>query len=147
MPAPRDIFRIEETAFGVRPPAPADMPGARRAASELDAVTTGTAQATQEILAAAEKIDLMAACLASALASKSEQEMAREISSLVTGIFEACNFQDLVGQRIGKIFASLDAVMARNADRQSAPQSLHGPRLAGDPGHVSQTEIDALFEA
>jgi len=157
MAAPRKIFRIEETA-AVSPVAAAPPASATRAADELDAVNVGTAKATQQILAAAEQIDLMATRLAASLAGKSEQELAQEISDLVVGIFEACNFQDLVGQRIAKVMAALATLAQRKTgahgeiepSQMTAPggePGLHGPRLDGDSGHVSQSEVDALFGA
>jgi chemotaxis protein CheZ len=71
-----------------------------RIALELDAVVNGTAQATQKILAAAEEIDQAADNLSAALKGRIEQDVAQDIRDLVIRIFEACNFQDLIGQRI-----------------------------------------------
>jgi len=85
----------------------------------------------------------------------------------VLRIFEACNFQDLSGQRIAKVMATLQfvenriarmmeiwggaesfkAYAAAMAERQRHPALLHGPRLDDEPGHASQADIDALFKA
>jgi chemotaxis protein CheZ len=129
-----------------------------RTAHELDAVVHGTAQATQKILAAAEAIDQVANNLSAALNGKIEQGLAQDIQDLVIQIFEACNFQDLIGQRVTKVMATLEFIEdhitrvleeIKNAPaaRQSgdAAQHLHGPRLDIDPGHISQSEIDAMF--
>jgi hypothetical protein len=114
-----------------------------RIADELDAVTTGTAQATQKILAAAEEIDQLADNLSAALKGKLEQELAQDIADSVLRIFEACNFQDLISQRVGKVMKALASKDATPA-ADGAPD-VHGPRLDGDKGHLSQSEIDAMF--
>jgi chemotaxis regulatin CheY-phosphate phosphatase CheZ len=127
-----------------------------RIVRELEAVVTDSAQATQKILAAAEEIDQLANNLAAALKGKLEQGAAQDISDLVVHIFEACNFQDLTGQRIAKVMTTLKflehPVTAADNESKSAPprddaaQLLHGPRLDGDSGHITQAEIDALFD-
>ena len=120
-----------------------------RIAHELGAVTAGTAHATQKILAAAEEIDQLADNLSAALKGRIEQELAQDISDGVLRIFEACNFQDLIGQRVAKVMKTLKAneappVPADDAAPDLAPD-LHGPRLDSDKGHLSQSEIDAMF--
>jgi chemotaxis protein CheZ len=129
-----------------------------RVANELLAVTTGTEQATQKILAAAEAIDQLANNLSATLKGKIEQELAQDIRDLVVRIFEACNFQDLIGQRVSKVTTTLkfvedhitgvlDEIKTMSVRPSSeAAQYLHGPRLSDDNGHVSQTDIDAIFD-
>ena len=130
-----------------------------RIAHELEAVTTGTDQATQKILAAAEEIDQLANNLAAALKGRIEQDLAQDIADLVIRIFEACNFQDLTGQRVTKVMTVLKFIedhVGRALDEiknapsaavaDGAAQYLHGPRLDIDCGHISQSEIDAMFE-
>jgi chemotaxis protein CheZ len=130
-----------------------------RIAHELDAVVSGTSEATQKVLAATEEIDQLANNLSAALKGKIEQGPAQDIRDLVIRIFEACNFQDLIGQRVTKVMATLkliedhidrvlveikDAPPARSGD-DAAEKYLHGPRLDIDRGHVTQAEIDAMF--
>jgi chemotaxis regulatin CheY-phosphate phosphatase CheZ len=130
-----------------------------RITHELEAVITGTDQATQKILAAAEEIDQLAHNLAATLKGRIEQDLAQDIADLVIRIFEACNFQDLTGQRVTKVMAMVkfiedhigraldeikNAPSAAAAD--GAAQYLHGPRLDIDSGHISQSEIDAMFD-
>jgi hypothetical protein len=46
-------------------------------------------------------------------------------------------------------FATLERQIARTLDelaRVNAAPPLHGPRFAGDPGHVSQSDVDSLFD-
>jgi chemotaxis protein CheZ len=130
---------------------------AARIGHELSAVVNGTDRATQKILAAAEAIDTTANNLSASLKGKIEQNLAHDIQDLVVEIFEACNFQDLIGQRVAKVLATLRFVedhIARVLDeiknpavatRRDGAQTLHGPRLDIDDGHASQSEIDALF--
>jgi chemotaxis protein CheZ len=115
-----------------------------RIGSELDAVIAGTARATETILTAAEEIDQLADNLSAALKGRIEQDLAQDIADSVLRIFEACNFQDLIGQRVTKVMKALKAEAAPLQAEDAAPE-LHGPRLDSDGGHMSQNEIDALF--
>jgi hypothetical protein len=137
-----DAVAARQTDAG-HPPTP-QTNGMADIADELDAVTAGTAQATQKILAAAEEIDQLADNLSAALKGKLEQELAQDIADSVLRIFEACNFQDLIGQRVAKVMKTLAAKEAEPAPADDAP-ALHGPRRDGDKGHLSQSEIDAMF--
>ena len=125
---------------------------ATRVAGELEAVIGDSELATQKILAAAEDIDQAANNLSAALKGDFENGLAQDIRDRVIQIFEACNFQDLTGQRVAKVmatFASLERQIARALDeltRIDATPPLHGPRFAGDPGHVSQSDVDSLFD-
>jgi|HubBroStandDraft_2_1064218.scaffolds.fasta_scaffold545533_1 chemotaxis protein CheZ len=132
------------------------MPPMTRIAHELEEVVDSTERATQKVLAAAEEIDQVANNLVAALNGKFEQGLARDIQDLVIKIFEACNFQDLTGQRIAKVLATLNFVEDHvtraleeiknpTAARRDGAQYLHGPRLEIDSGHVSQSEIDEMF--
>jgi chemotaxis protein CheZ len=140
-------------------PAPAQVPAApmTRIAHELAAVVDSAEQATQKILAAAEEIDQIANNLSASLRGSIEQGSAQDIRDLVIRIFEACNFQDLAGQRVAKVMATMKFVedhIARVLDeiknapaitRRDGNQHLHGPRLAIDRGHASQGDVDAMF--
>jgi chemotaxis protein CheZ len=134
----------------------ATMPPITRVAHELQEVVNSTERATQRVLTAAEEIDQVANNLAAAFNGKYEQDLVRDIQELVIKIFEACNFQDLAGQRIAKVLATLNFVEDHvtraleeiknpSAARRGGAQYLHGPRLETDDGHVSQADIDALF--
>lgn len=115
---------------------------------ELHAVGADSAEATRCILGAAEEIDQLANTLSAALKGKLEQDLAQDIADLVIRIFEASNFQDLIGQRIAKVLTALGAAGDRTATIAASHDGahyLHGPRLGGDAGHMTQSEIDALF--
>jgi chemotaxis protein CheZ len=127
-----------------------------RIARELEEVLISSEQATQKVLAAAEEIDQVANHLSVALGGKFEQGLAQDILDLVIRIFEACNFQDVAGQRVSKVLATLKFLedhvsRVRSEIDQAAAvprdgtQYLHGPRLAIDSGHASQADIDSMF--
>lgn len=137
-----------------------------RVANELDAVVNGTEQAAHSILNAVENIDQNANTLAGAVTAEGEQKLAREIQDRVVQIFEACNFQDLTGQRITKVVATMKFIEDHihrmmdiwggiEAFKEFTPRAikeregdetlLHGPKLEGEAGHASQDDIDALF--
>jgi chemotaxis protein CheZ len=141
-------------------------PEMKRVTHELDAIVGGTAQATDGILSAAEFIDQTANTLSAAVKGEQEKAMAHDIQEHVVQIFEACNFQDLTGQRIGKVVATLkfiehhivrmmdiwggiecfkDLTPEAIAEREGDKTLLNGPKLEDDVGHASQDEIDALF--
>ncbi|WP_338109641.1 protein phosphatase CheZ [Prosthecomicrobium hirschii] len=135
-----------------------------RVTDELDAVVFGTEGATEQILAAAERIDNQSAVLASSLKGES-QAVATDIQDQVVQIFEACNFQDLTGQRITKVVNTLRFVEERiirmmeiwggidsfkdievELEHRMGDQALlNGPALETDNGIASQDDIDALF--
>ncbi len=129
-----------------------DQAPTTRITHELEAVRKGSEEATQKILAAAEEIDQAANNLSAALKDKIDRGLAQDIQDRVVHIFEACNFQDLISQRVAKVLATLkdiEAEIARAraeiARARTAP-AMHGPRLESDHGHASQGDIDILFE-
>ncbi len=72
------------------------------AADELDAIVGNTEEATGIILDSVEKIE--------AIAQKIEGENGTQIVDVVTKIYEACNFQDITGQRITKVVKTLKQI-------------------------------------
>ncbi len=136
-----------------------------RVTDELGAIVLGTETATNAILAAAERVDELAGNLA-ARVSGDDKEIAREIADQVIGIFEACNFQDITGQRISKVVAAMrfvdervnqmihiwgglesfkDVPTIESTDRVGDRALLNGPALTDDIDCTSQDDIDALF--
>ncbi len=133
-----------------------DITGAHipSATDELDAIVGHTAQATNEILDCCELLEKLQTEVPEAAAST--------LQDAVTRIYEACSFQDITGQRIGKVVAALKAIEARveaavaNASGRPAPAApasaepmtegralANGPQLPG--GATSQAEIDRLL--
>ena len=134
---------------------------------ELGAVVGGTEEATQRILEAVEAIDNAATALSKSVTPDQQRLLSEEIQERVVSIFEACNFQDLTGQRISKVMTTMkfienhivemmeiwggvDAIKAHAAPivdaREGDDKLLNGPKLDGDVGHASQGDIDALFD-
>jgi chemotaxis protein CheZ len=134
---------------------------------ELGAVVGGTEEATQQILEAAESIDQAATALTKVNSPDQQKLLSEEIQERVVSIFEACNFQDLTGQRIKKvmntmkfienhitvmmdIWGGVDAIKAHAPPtvdlREGDARLLNGPKLENDVGHASQDDIDALFD-
>lgn len=132
---------------------------------ELGAVVGGTEEATQLILEAAEAIDQAASALTKVNSPDQQKLISEEIQERVISIFEACNFQDLTGQRISKVMTTMkfienhitammdiwggvDAIKAHAPPivdtREGDDKLLNGPKL-DDEGHASQDDIDALF--
>jgi chemotaxis protein CheZ len=134
------------------------------ATDELDAIVAHTEEATGTILDAAEKLE--------ELAASSDKKTAETITEAVTSIYEACNFQDITGQRITKVVKTLkhieqkvDALISafgeqvndgleekKKADGETKKKSeersedevpMHGPQL--DESAQSQKEIDAIL--
>jgi chemotaxis protein CheZ len=140
--------------------------GMRRVAGELDAVVGATEAAATTILAAVEDIETHANMLRAAGAESGNNDHVGVILDRVVSMYEACNFQDLTGQRISKIvgvmkfveerldrmidvWGGLDAFKELAAPAPAADDErslLNGPKLAEDPGHVDQNDIDALFD-
>ncbi|MGY3530209.1 chemotaxis protein CheZ [Bradyrhizobium sp. USDA 4452] len=133
---------------------------------ELGAVVGGTEQATQLILEAVEAIDQAATALANNVTPDQQKRLSEDIQERVVSIFEACNFQDLTGQRISKvmqtmkfieqhinemmnIWGGVDAIKSHATPivdtREGDARLLNGPKLDGDAGHASQDDIDAMF--
>lgn len=140
-------------------------PGGRdlhRVTDELDAVVRGTEEATEQVLQAAEIIDTDANDLAAALRKTANLDSVNDIRDQVIKIFEACNFQDLTGQRITKVvntlrfieervekmmalWGDLEAFVVKEAGEEDGTV-MHGPALESDVGVASQDDIDALFD-
>jgi chemotaxis protein CheZ len=151
-----EIAALRATAFGSEP---------NRLTCELEAVANGAELSTQVIIDAAENIEDAAQTLAASVKLEQEQALALDIQDHVLRIFEACNFQDIGGQRIAKALAilksteerfacvldeagSFDANQAHADEPGNLPDdvvALHGPRLTHDHGHATQEDIDKLF--
>jgi chemotaxis protein CheZ len=135
-----------------------------RATDELGAIVLGTESATHSILEAAEAIDALASAVSFRLHDEDAAKV-REINERVLSIFEACNFQDITGQRIGKVVSAMRFVEERidqmiaiwggldsfreiqphaNQARTGDQALLNGPAL-DDEERRSQDDVDALF--
>jgi chemotaxis protein CheZ len=145
--AKREIAAIRPQDISARIPAAAD---------ELDAVVGHTAEATGTILDAAESMEK--------LVSAMPGEIGPVVAGAVTRIYEACNFQDITGQRITKVVNTLkyieqkiDGLLAAFGEGVIAAESpspaeepadektrlMHGPQLPQEAN--KQAEIDAIL--
>ncbi len=133
----------------------------RGASDELDAIVGATEEATHVILQSMEALQAI---------PDMSPEVAEKVNSAVTEVFEACNFQDVTGQRITKVVKALNhiedkvqALIAAFGDEiqrfkktreeavvESAPSAAkddkslhHGPQLPADA--AKQEDIDALL--
>jgi chemotaxis protein CheZ len=148
--AKREIAAVRPDEISAR-----DIP---LATDELDAVVGAAEEATGSILDAAEMIESLCADL--------DEAHAGPIQTAVTQIYEACNFQDITGQRITKVVKTLKHIEDRVAallgafgeevSRQRATQDvatddssrgerdlLNGPQLPEEA--KKQAEIDAIL--
>jgi chemotaxis protein CheZ len=150
--ARRDLAALQANDMRIR-----DLPGAT---DELSAVVAATESATNAILDAVEGIEKSAGALA--------QEAGEPIRESVTRIYEACNFQDITGQRITKVVNVLKEVdrtvlglmeafgivldpaearaLASAPPKQKSGEAdlLNGPQMPA--AAQDQASIDALFE-
>ncbi len=77
------------------------------ATDELDAIVEHTATATNAILTGCETLDEVSGSLTG--------EQAARLQDATTRIYEACSFQDITGQRITKVVATLKTIEAKVA--------------------------------
>jgi chemotaxis protein CheZ len=159
---------IEETKAEIAAIRPEEIPDEHipTATDELDAVVSATENATNVIMEAAELIE--------GVAEKIDAEAAETLSNAVTQIYEACSFQDITGQRIGKVVGALKEIESkvetvidkfgpdpetreqRRRQRQAEKEASAQPEAEVDEADLlhgpqlpdnanSQDEIDALF--
>ena len=121
------------------------------ATDELDAIVTHTAAATESILEVCETLDALGTAVDGTVHGKLQDATVR--------IYEACSFQDLTGQRITKVVATLktiDRTIARivdtfgivtaPADPSKRPRKdglLNGSQLPA--ATMDQSDIDKLL--
>jgi chemotaxis protein CheZ len=127
---------------------------APRLQQELGAAISGMDEATQKILHATETIDESARALQASLQNDYNRGLAQEVLEQAVRIYEACNFQDLAGQRINKAITALKQVEERldrlsdiwgKVEHTPAANLINGPKLDEDSGHADQMDIDRMF--
>jgi chemotaxis protein CheZ len=134
------------------------------AGEELAAIVSATEHATNGVLSAAELIEKTAMAMKARLSDPSDKRDLDLMIDAVVSIFEACNFQDITGQRIGKVVRTLDFIEERviamiqtwgaeafahlphavEVPVAEEAKLLNGPQLQGKA--ISQADIDALFD-
>jgi len=98
----------------------------RTATDELDAVIGATEKATFAIFDACDAIG--------AIAGQTDAGTSAKLNDQITAIYEACNFQDITGQRISKVVRTLKHIESKVdmivAAFGSEVRQNHAPRLA-----------------
>ncbi|USG62176.1 protein phosphatase CheZ [Sneathiella marina] len=156
METKREIASLQSSASGQKLNAMSD---------QLDAVVIDTETATNSILEAVEIIENKNESLEVNSSTPEEAEIVEGINGAIMKIYEACNFQDITGQRITKVVGTLAFVEERvgamidilggegeleeveivKQDVQLDDDiELNGPRPEGH--EISQDEIDSLFD-
>jgi chemotaxis protein CheZ len=123
------------------------------ATDELDAIVEHTATATNAILSSCETLDDVAGRLTG--------EPAAKLQEATTQIYEACSFQDITGQRITKVVATLKTIEEKVAQivftfgRSDGPPAVVVAAGAGEDGLLNgpqhptvamdQSDIDKLL--
>ncbi len=141
------------------------------ASEELGAVVKATENATNAIMTCAEELEDIVRELRSQTRDGYQTARMNDMHEVIVRIYEACNFQDLTGQRINKVVRALAFIEERvesmlsvwhKSDLASLPLppsiirddsglALTGPAPT-NPDHsahqenISQSDIDALFD-
>ena len=159
-----DIIRAAKADIAAIHPDEVKQEFIATASNELDAIVEATAEATNAIMDATEKIEKVMGSI--------QGEGATLLMEATTGIYEACGFQDITGQRISKVVKAIQQIeeridvlnavfgertVARPASQKAAgkPSSgsqakpvtdedlLNGPQLKSKA--KTQEEIDAML--
>lgn len=131
---------------------------------QLDAIVDATEKATDTIMSTVETNEALLAEVRAGIDDAGLQAKIDEISGNNMGLFEACSFQDITGQRITKVVRSLTYVETRvtklieawgrselekitialEKNKTDDEKLLHGPQR--EDVAISQDDIDALFD-
>lgn len=105
------------------------------ATDELDAIVAATEEATNAIMDATETIESMM--------DKLPQEAQDALLDATTRIYEACGFQDITGQRTGKVVEALKQIEAKVASLVAAVGGAgHAPAGRSDGTGSDRTGSD-----
>jgi len=135
------------------------------ATNELDAIVMATETSTEDILGASEQIELLVRQMSGQHPDDEESAaMAEQVANEIIKIFEACNFQDITGQRITKVVRTIrfieekilamigiwgveaftDLPVDQNPAAVGDQALMNGPQLGSQA--ISQDDINALFD-
>ncbi len=122
------------------------------ATDELDAIVQHTAAATHAILSSCETLDQVA--------DEMSGDAVKQLQEATTRIYEACSFQDITGQRITKVVATLKTIEAKVGllistfgesarSAEAEPAAPTDGSLLNGPQHpavaMDQSDIDRLL--
>ena len=160
----RMIGRAKQEIAAIKHPR-SDDDRVSAASSELDAIVLATETATQDILDANEKIEQLIKEIGGLTGDDEIIHRCEQAGEYLVNILEACNFQDITGQRITKVIRTLRFIEERilaminiwgvqafadlpvpkgEFDAESEEALLNGPQLENQG--ISQADIDALFD-
>ena len=162
----RDLIEMAEAISKTRSeiaamrPADVDESKFNTATEELDAIIESTEKATSEILTAAEEVQETAWLMRE---NGGCEDASNRLDALATDIYTACSFQDLTGQRTGKVVQTLrfleNRVLAmidiwglddldareRTAEEERADSHLlNGPARNGEG--INQAQVDQMID-
>jgi len=131
---------------------------------QMIAVVKATESATNSIMEAMESNGEAVAALREKIDDPDQLALLDKITENANNVFEACSFQDITGQRVGRVAKSITFVEERvealkyllgaeevaevettpDADMVNGEELLEGPQLNGEG--LSQDDIDSLFD-
>jgi chemotaxis protein CheZ len=166
-----DETKVEIATLHIGRPA---QVGIGQISGEIGAIVQQTEIAANTILNAAERIEnKMSDIITHIDDRKYAEQHVSDVMMEVSQLYEACNFQDLTGQRLSRVMdtfgfveqriekmlmiwgglSAIDHLLKSEADAKReaelaiGDQALaNGPQVTGTAGHVGQLEIDALFD-
>ncbi|MCH7832730.1 MAG: hypothetical protein IIC55_07650 [Proteobacteria bacterium] len=135
----------------------------RSTIEQLEALAGEIAEAADKVMTAGEAIQKSADTIAARTKDRTTKTHVNRIVKNTGDLFEACSFQDITGQRIGKITRTVGAIedgfhcvatlaggkggkkrAAKSIDRIDGGIVLEGPQIDGPA--VSQADIDKFFD-
>ncbi len=158
----RYILRVRQEVAAIdQPVAPTE--DFESMGDQMVAVVKATESATHTIIEAMESNGEIIAELREKIDDSDQLALLDKITGNANSVFEACAFQDITGQRVGRVAKSITYVEERVdslenllgeqelAELEVAPdevesdeQLLNGPQLNGQG--LSQEDIDGLFD-
>ena len=159
----RYIQRVRQEIAAISNPADEDFQF-ETMSEQLDAIVKATDEATHTIMQAMEESESIIGKVQAAVKDPGSKELLLQLTDNINKVFEACSFQDITGQRIGKVAKSITYVEDRvnaltdvwgreeiakteveKTEKTEDEKLLHGPALDSQRS-ISQDEIDALFD-
>jgi len=161
----RYIQRVRKEIAAIDRPAD-ETHGFNTMGEQMDAVVKATEQATDTIMAAMENNETVIDQLRARLQEPAHILLLDQLTANANTVFEACSFQHITGQRVGKVAKSITYVEQRvdkliellgtdethdvevevpdGWERDGDEALLNGPQLDGQG--LKQDDIDKLFD-
>ncbi len=161
----RVIGRAKLEIASIKHPMAEEDDRMKMAAGELDASMVATEASTHDILAASERMEILVRTITGLHPDDDEvAALGDQTANEIIKIFEACNFQDITGQRINKVVktirfieekilaminiwgaeAFMDLPVASDLSASGDDSLMNGPQLQNQG--ITQDEINALFD-